>query len=281
MRKIALALGLLAVSAAPQQAVPLERPPYVGYVFPAGGARGSTFEVRVGGENVYGATAAVASGKGVAVEVTDSKEPESLLAGLQQKKKKKANQTVIDEIVKLRVTVAADAEPGPREVCLVTPRGLSNKRVFQVDPFKEVRESEPNNTAAAAASLPELPVLINGQILPGDVDRFKFAARKGQQLVVETSARALIPYIADAVPGWFQAIVSLYDPQGKEVAVADDFPIRSSSMTCRQTASTGWPSGTRSTGGARTSCTGCGSARRPSSRASSLWGRRGARSRSR
>lgn len=222
MRRFALAAGLLAVSAAPPQAVPLERPPYIGYVYPAGGARGAVFEVRIGGENVYGATAAVVSGKGVSAEVTDSREPESLLAGL-QKKKKKANQTVIDEIVKLRVTVAADAEPGPREICLVTPRGLSNKRVFQIDSLREVRESEPNNTAAAAMALPELPVLINGQILPGDVDRFKFAARKGQQLVVETSARALIPYIADAVPGWFQAIVSLYDPQGREVAVADDF----------------------------------------------------------
>jgi len=32
----------------------------------------------------------------------------------------------------------------------------------------------------------------------------------------------LIPYLADAVPGWFQAVVTLYDDQGKEVAYADD-----------------------------------------------------------
>jgi hypothetical protein len=221
MNKIALALCLPVLGAAPQ-AVPSIRPPYIGYVFPAGGAQGSTFEARIGGENVYGSIAAVISGKGVVVEVTDSREPESLMAGL-QKKKKKAKQTVIDEIIKLKVTVAPDAEPGAREICLVTPHGLSNKRVFQVDSFKEVREAEPNNTEASAVPLPALPVLVNGQILPGDVDRFKFSARKGQQLVVEIFARALIPYIADAVPGWFQAIVSLYDPQGKEVAMADDF----------------------------------------------------------
>jgi len=32
-----------------------------------------------------------------------------------------------------------------------------------------------------------------------------------------------MPYIADAVPGWFQATLTLYDSHGKEVAYADDF----------------------------------------------------------
>ncbi len=58
---------------------------------------------------------------------------------------------------------------------------------------------------------------------PGDVDRFRFRAKEGQQLVIETEARSLIPYLADAVPGWFQATVSLYDSRGNEVAYADDY----------------------------------------------------------
>ena len=32
-----------------------------------------------------------------------------------------------------------------------------------------------------------------------------------------------MPYLADAVPGWFQATVTLYDSQGKEVAYDDDY----------------------------------------------------------
>jgi hypothetical protein len=32
----------------------------------------------------------------------------------------------------------------------------------------------------------------------------------------------LIPYLADAVPGWFQATLALYDAQGREVAYDDD-----------------------------------------------------------
>ena len=35
--------------------------------------------------------------------------------------------------------------------------------------------------------------------------------------------RQLIPYLADAVPGWFQATVTLYDAQGKELAYDDDW----------------------------------------------------------
>jgi hypothetical protein len=66
-------------------------------------------------------------------------------------------------------------------------------------------------------------VLLNGQIMPGDVDRFRFQAAQGQQLVVRTEARRLVPYLADAVPGWFQPTITLYDGRGREVAFADDY----------------------------------------------------------
>jgi hypothetical protein len=69
----------------------------------------------------------------------------------------------------------------------------------------------------------ELPGVINGQILPGEVDRYRFRATKGQRLVIVAAARQLIPYIPDAVPGWFQATLALYDIEGKELAYDDDF----------------------------------------------------------
>ena len=59
--------------------------------------------------------------------------------------------------------------------------------------------------------------------MPGEVDRFRFAGRKGQRLVVAAAARRLIPYLPDAVPGWFQAALTLYDARGNEVAYADHF----------------------------------------------------------
>ena len=36
-------------------------------------------------------------------------------------------------------------------------------------------------------------------------------------------AQQLVPFIADAVPGWFQAVLTLYDSSGKIVAYVDDF----------------------------------------------------------
>ena len=68
-----------------------------------------------------------------------------------------------------------------------------------------------------------MPTIINGQILPGDVDRYRFHATKGQHLVVDVSARRLIPYLSDAVPGWFQAAITLRDAVGRELAYDDDF----------------------------------------------------------
>lgn len=140
------------------------------------------------------------------------------------------------ESVLIEVTIDSKAPTGNRELRLVTNTGLTNPMVFQVGVLPEIRELEPNDSGAtpaptilpALSNLPKeeplaLPVLLNGQILPGDADEFRFRARQGQNLVIETQARSLIPYLADAVPGWFQAALSLYDANGKEVAFADDY----------------------------------------------------------
>jgi hypothetical protein len=129
----------------------------------------------------------------------------------------------IAETATLWVTLAPDAEPGQREIRLRTPSGLSNPIYFHVGRLPEYNETEPNDKTADTGIEEPLPVVINGQIMPGDVDRFRFQAREGERLVVAASARELIPYLADAVPGWFQATLALYDANGKEVAYADDY----------------------------------------------------------
>ena len=140
------------------------------------------------------------------------------------------------EMVLIEIKIDPDAEPGSRELRLITKTGMTNPMVFQAGLLPEIRELEPNNrqayqvppNMARVRNLPRekaltLPVMLNGQIMPGDVDRFRFRAVKGQQLVIEVQARSLIPYLADAVPGWFQATLALYDARGKEVAFADDY----------------------------------------------------------
>jgi len=129
----------------------------------------------------------------------------------------------IGEDVKLKITIAPDAKPGLRELRLKTNMGLSNPVVFNIGQLPEYSEKEPNNKAADDAVPTALPMILNGQIMPGDVDRFALKLAKGQKLVMAVSARELIPYLADAVPGWFQATLALYDDQGNEVAYADDY----------------------------------------------------------
>lgn len=137
--------------------------------------------------------------------------------------KKQQPNAQIAETVTLEVTVDPQAAPGIREIRLKTPAGLTNPMRFQVGAMPEVCEDEPFGISASTLPVQDVPVLFNGQITPGDVDRYTFRAKKGQRLVIDVQARQLIPYLADAVPGWFQAVVSVYDAKGEEIAFADDY----------------------------------------------------------
>jgi len=129
----------------------------------------------------------------------------------------------IAELAVIEVAIGVEAPPGDRELRIETPAGLTNPLRFQVGILPETCEQEPNDGRTSVPALVDIPVLLNGQILPGDVDRFRFRAREGQRLVIGAQARQLIPYLADAVPGWFQATLCIYDDQGREAAFADDY----------------------------------------------------------
>ncbi len=136
--------------------------------------------------------------------------------------KKQPNAQIAEGVV-IEVTIDPDAAPGDRELRLATPTGLSNPLCLQVGALPEVCEEEVAGAGDAASAVVEPPVLLNGRIMPGEVDRFRLQARQGQRLVIRVQARRLIPYLADAVPGWLQATAALYDPGGKEVAYNDDY----------------------------------------------------------
>jgi hypothetical protein len=146
----------------------------------------------------------------------------------------------IAETVTVRVTLAPEAELGERELRLATPTGLSNPLRFCVGQLVEYNKREENlspdpatlrqrrlNNEQKAVAPTEMnitvPAVVNGQTLPGGVDRYRFQARKGMDLVVVAAARELIPYLADAVPGWFQAALALYDAKGHELEHADHY----------------------------------------------------------
>jgi hypothetical protein len=118
------------------------------------------------------------------------------------------------------IKAAPSAPAGTQEMRVRTPAGLTNPLRFEVSRLPEVCEPTKKGAEAAPAAP---PVAFNGQIMPGDVDKFRLLCKRGQKLVITTQARKLVPYLADAVPGWFQAVVALRDAQGREVAYADDY----------------------------------------------------------
>lgn len=145
----------------------------------------------------------------------------------------------IGSVVILEVRVGADATPGEREIRLVTARGISNPLPFHIGSIpehtkkamipsakqvlgKEAQALRRRGMDETEARI-ELPCTVNGQISSGEISRYWFKAKKGQKLVISVQARELVPFIADAVPGWFQPVLTVYDKQGREVAYVDDF----------------------------------------------------------
>jgi hypothetical protein len=127
------------------------------------------------------------------------------------------------ETMTVEIQIDADAAPGVRTLRVMTNAGLSNPIRFLVGQLPQMDEIEPNSQPDQATKIDNLPIVANGQIMPGDVDHFRFTGKKGSRIVIDVDARKIVPYLADAVPGWFQATVALLDSEGNELAFVDDF----------------------------------------------------------
>ena len=124
----------------------------------------------------------------------------------------------------VNLKIAEDAKPGRRELRLVRGNfAVSNPLPFYVDKLPTVREPylavPPNKPPKYTFTL---PAVINGQIMPGETDRWHFTAGKGEKVVFQTFARSMIPFMGDCVPGYFQCILELKDSKKQRIAFADD-----------------------------------------------------------
>lgn len=296
-RALACLIALLAAPAAWAQTRP-----YIGYTYPAGGQQGTTFQIRLGGQNLDDVNAVLVTGAGVSARVLEyyrrlnnqeiqllneqlkelkratsavasarapmmSAEPPGMMSAMAPEKaavgqgtdgatqplivkiEQRTREFVqtpacasISSLVLVEVTIVSEAEPGARELRLATPRGVSNPLAFHVGPLPEYsrkpmltatlqvlgKESQAlrKRPAAEAEVRVAVPCTVNGQVASGEMNRYRFEARQGQRLVISTHARQLIPYIADAVPGWFQPVLELRDARGRQLAFTDDYRFR-------------------------------------------------------
>ncbi len=267
MSRFSFLIPILFMAFAPIAFAQQRNAPHIGYVYPAGGRQGESFQVTVGGQYLNEEAKAFVSGSGVQAKVVACVKPltprevNQLRERVQELQKKPREPEVVKEIFEIRskltafrnmmnpgiadkvtveIAINANAELDPRELRLETANGLSNPLVFRIGQLPEFRKERSEKVVELPPGAdprrdgerprqrdPEmnitLPATVNGQILPGGVDRYRFSARHGQRLVVAVSARELIPYLADAVPGWFQAAVALYDDKGKELAYDDHY----------------------------------------------------------
>ncbi|MBI5381450.1 MAG: DVUA0089 family protein [Opitutae bacterium] len=248
---LALALSSVAVHAAnekqnaqnrknAQEAAPinpLTPEPGLSYIFPAGGMRGSTVTVTLAGTDLRQGTdlllanPILVSGAGVTAQlvVLDDYTPQKSTATPAAKNAPKPKDTSAEKqagSLRVALTIAPDAELGEREIRFVNKGGVSNRLRFVVGALPEVKETEPNSASATAQKIAAFPVVINGQVEQEDRDYFRFTAKAGQTLVFNVAARALQPYLADAVPGWFDANLTLFDTAGHKLAAVDDYRFR-------------------------------------------------------
>lgn len=128
----------------------------------------------------------------------------------------------MNETVEIRIRVDADAEAGTRELRVLAAGGLSNPIAFRVGSLPEYVEPDRFDPPRASAAPLEVPLVINGRAMPGEADTYRVRLRAGQEVLCAASARSLVPYLADAVPGWFQAVMSIADSGGRELAYCDD-----------------------------------------------------------
>ncbi len=188
------------------------------YAFPAGAQQGvKELELEVSGQNLQRVKGALFSGNGITVSSVEFVELE-----MQVRNARRRASPQLSQLVRLKIDVAPDAEPGIRDLRLVTSNALSNPIPFFIGVYPEVDEVETNSTFKLAYRLTNLPVTVNGQVVAKDRDYFIFQAEKGMHLTAQLKGRRLVPFIADAVPGWFQPIVTLYTTNRVMLAQVDN-----------------------------------------------------------
>ncbi|MBI4862838.1 MAG: hypothetical protein HY815_21635 [Candidatus Riflebacteria bacterium] len=250
---------------------PAAAAPHIGYVYPAGGARGTTVRVAIGGQNLVDVKSVLVEGGGVQARVVShlpqllpslkllatvmsiklsaprsvsttglpapgapdrehplvhslrslsSAEVTQVIDRLRDPRKRQPMAQIAETLL-VDLCIASDAEPGLRELRGSGPAGLTNRLVFEIGTRLELSEREPNDPDRTALRQLTIPATINGQILPGDADCFLFVARRGQRFRFDVRARRLLPFLADAVPGWFEPLLTVTDGSGREIASSD------------------------------------------------------------
>ncbi len=187
--------------------------PTAAYVFPAGGQRGTTVPIRIGGHFLHDKADFLIVGPGVEgrspierTQTTWFEGPLILQPASQQKEDYPKDYAG-------EIKIAADAPLGVRYWHCTTSQGISPGMRFVVGDLPEIieEESEENSPTKPLS----LPITINGRIFPReDVDDWTLEARAGQVITCEVNAAR--------IGSGLDSRLEVLDPSGRTIAENSD-----------------------------------------------------------
>jgi hypothetical protein len=188
-------------------------PPAASFIFPAGGQRGTTVKVRVGGLYLYKSCSFELLGTGVEASKQLRSTRTLWFEGplLPLPASQQAEDYPRDMAGEIRI--AADASLGARRGRVWTAEGAASGLQFLVGDLPEIIEDEIDGDPIAVDV--KLPGTINGRIFPReDVDDWAFTASKGQRITAEVCAARLGSPL--------DSRLEVFDPHGHKIAENDD-----------------------------------------------------------
>jgi hypothetical protein len=180
--------------------------------------RGATLDVKFAGEGLNSVTGFVFSGEAglSATVIADAAPPPAVTVESSSKSIGVATVGEKDrsKSLRARITAAADAPLGVREVRALGPNGISQPLNITVGAVPEIAEVEPNNTPEQAQAI-AVPSAVAGVIQGStELDNFKFTAKKGDQFVLEV--------MAQRTGSPLDSSLAILDAKGRELARDED-----------------------------------------------------------
>lgn len=205
MKRVCLAI-VVALAAAPALRAD---PPHASYIFPAGGQRGTTVNVKVGGHNLHERAAFEMLGPGVTAPVELLRGATIWFEGPLIRQPASQRSEDYPQDYAGQIAIAADSPSGERWWRCWNAQGVTAALPFVIGDLPEVVEQE---TGGDPIPVPiSLPVTINGRVFPReDVDIWTFEAQAGESISCAVVAKELGSPLT--------AKLEVRDPAGKPVA---------------------------------------------------------------
>jgi hypothetical protein len=208
MRHLVTPLLLLLLATSAQA-----NPPVASYLFPAGGQRGTTVQLKVGGLFLNKRCNFALAGPGITATKEITSIPTLWFEGPQLPLPDSQRQEDYPRDMAGSVTIAPDAPLGPRRGYVWTAEGVAPGLKFVVGDLPEIIEQEIDGDPIAVPV--KFPVTINGRIFPRqNVDLWSVDLKKGTTITASV--------MAARIGSPLDARLELLDPEGRVLVENDD-----------------------------------------------------------